>query len=101
MGNLERSRKVVYREFERLRNNKLGTLQLHRAKRQLLGQIAISSENLETLMLSMAKSYLVYNKIDGLKQISEKIESIRTEEILDIANEILDEKRLSSLTYLK
>jgi predicted Zn-dependent peptidase len=100
-GKLERSRKVVYREFARLRNNKLGTLQLHRAKRQLLGQIAISSENLETLMLSMAKSYLVYNKIDGLKQISDKIESIRTEEILDIANEILDEKHLSSLTYYK
>ena len=73
---LERSRKVVMREFARLRDIKLGTLQLHRAKRQLLGQIAISSENHETLMLSMAKSYLVYNKVDDLKEIGKKIDRI-------------------------
>ncbi|MFC2115374.1 M16 family metallopeptidase [Bacteroidota bacterium] len=97
---LERSRKVVAREFARLRDIKLGTLQLHRAKRQLLGQIAISSENNETLMLSMAKSYLVYNKVDGLDEIGKKIEAISSEEILEIANEILDERKLSSLTYI-
>ena len=97
---LGRSRKVVLREFARLRNNKLGTLQLQRAKRQLLGQIAISSENNETLMLSSAKSYLVYNRVDDLLEIGKKIDAISTEEILEIANEILAENRLSSLTYL-
>jgi predicted Zn-dependent peptidase len=97
---LERSRKVVMREFARLRDQKLGTLQLHRAKRQLLGQIAISSENHDTLMLSMAKSYLVYNKIDSLEEIGKKINRINSEEILEIANEVLDEKNLSSLTYI-
>jgi predicted Zn-dependent peptidase len=97
---LERSRKVVMREFARLRNNKLGTLQLQRAKRQLLGQIAISSENNETLMLSSAKSYLVYNRVDSPEEIGRKIDAIRTEEILEIANEVLAEDRLSSLTYI-
>ena len=97
---LVRSRKVVLREFARLRDTKLGTLQLYRAKRQLLGQIAISSDNYETLMLSMAKSLLVYNKIDSLEEIGKKIDGISSGEILEIANEILDEKRLSFLTYL-
>jgi predicted Zn-dependent peptidase len=97
---LERSRKVVLREFARLRDKKLGTLQMHRAKKQLLGQIAISSENNETLMLSMAKSYLVYNRIDGLKEIEKKIQAISPEELIEIANEILEERQLSSLTYL-
>ena len=96
---LEQSKKVVMREFARLRETKLGTMQLHKAKRQLLGQIAISSENHETLMLSMAKSYLVYNKIDGLKEIGKKIDAVSADEILEIANEILDVKQLSSLTY--
>ncbi len=97
---LERSKKVVLREFAKLREKKLGTLQLSRAKRQLLGQIAISAENHETLMLSMAKSYLVYNKFDSLKEIGEKIDRITAEEIQDIANEVLDQAKLSSLTYL-
>ena len=99
-GKLDRSRKVVMREFARLREVRLGTLQLHRAKRQLLGQIAISSENHETLMLSNAKSYLVYDRIDSLEETGKKIEGIDSSEILDIANEILAEERLSSLTFL-
>jgi predicted Zn-dependent peptidase len=97
---LDRSRKVVMREFARLRDVKLGTLQLHRAKRQLLGQIAISSENHETLMLSNAKSYLVYNRIDSLEEIGKKIDGVNAGEILEIANEILIEKQLSSLTFI-
>ena len=97
---LERSQKVVMREFAKLREKKLGILQLSRAKRQLLGQIAISAENNETLMLSMAKSYLVYNKFDDLNEIGIKIDRITAEEILEISNEVLDKEKLSSLTYL-
>ena len=97
---VERSNKLVLREFVKLREKKLGTLQLSKAKRQLLGQIAISAENHETLMLSMAKSYLVYNKFDSLKEIGEKIERITAAEIQDIANDVLDQSKLSSLTYL-
>ncbi len=97
---LERSKKVVLREFAKLRDRKLGTLQLSRAKRQLMGQIAISAENHETLMLSMAKSYLVYNKFDDLKEIGKKIDRITAEEILEIANEVLDNAKLSSLTFI-
>jgi predicted Zn-dependent peptidase len=97
---LERSQKVVFREFSKLRDNKLGSLQLSRAKRQLLGQIAISAENHETLMLSMAKSYLVYHKFDDLIEIGKKIDRITAVEIQEIANEVLDPSKLSSLTYI-
>lgn len=97
---LKQSHKVVKREFSKLREKRLGTLQLSRAKRQLMGQIAISTENHETLMLSMAKSYLVYNKFDDLKEIGKKIDRITAEEILEIANEVLDSARLSSLTFI-
>ncbi len=97
---IERSKKTVLREFEKLRSNKLGTLQLTRAKRQLLGQIAISAENHETQMLSSAKSYLVYNRVDSLEEIGRKIERVSAEDILEIANEIFHPDRLSSLTYI-
>jgi predicted Zn-dependent peptidase len=99
-GKLGQSRKVVMREFSKLREKRLGTLQLSRAKRQLMGQIAISAENNETLMLSMAKSFLVYHKFDDLDEIGKRIERITAEEIQEIANEVLDEAKLSSITYL-
>ena len=97
---LKQSNKVVIREFSKLREKKLGTLQLSKAKRQLMGQIAISAENHETLMLSMAKSYLVYNKFDDLKEIGKKIDRITADEILEIANEVLDDAKLSSLIFI-
>ncbi len=97
---LDRSHSTVYREFARLRNQKLGILQLHKAKKQLMGQIAISFENHESLMLAMAKSYLIFNRFDSLEEIRKKIDAITADQLIEIANEILDEKNLSSLTYI-
>jgi predicted Zn-dependent peptidase len=97
---LNRSRNVVLREFRKLRQDKLGSMQLTRAKKQLMGQVAISAENHESLMLSMAKSYMVFDKVDSLEEIGQKIEQITSEEILEIANDILNEKNLSILSYV-
>lgn len=97
--NLDRALKLVNREFRLLKNKKLGTLQLSKAKRQLIGQIALSSENRDDLMLTLGKSFLLYNKVDSLPKIYEKIEAITEAQLWEIANEIFDENRLSILTY--
>ncbi len=97
--NLEKAIRLVKKEFRLLQDKKLGTLQLSKAKKQLIGQIAISSENRDDLMLTLGKSFLLYNKIDSLPFIYKKIESITSEMIMEIANEILDEKSLSTLIY--
>jgi predicted Zn-dependent peptidase len=96
---LDKSSRVVMRELRKLREEKLGTLQLHRAKKQLMGQVAISAENHESLMLSMAKSYLIFNKFDSLEETGKKIDNITAEQINGIANEIFTESRLSRLAY--
>lgn len=97
--NVEKSLNIVHRELNKLKNNQLGKIQLHNAKRQLKGQIIISFENRESLMLSMAKSFLLYNKVDSLEDICKKIDSITGNHLLEIANEILDESKLSYLIY--
>ncbi len=98
--NVERSLKIVHKELEKLRNSKLGTMQLHKAKRQLKGQIAISSENKENLMLNIAKSYLVYNKVDSLEQVYQNIDKLTANDLLNIANECFAPDTLSQLIYL-
>ena len=65
-----------------------------------MGNIAISAENHESLMLSMVKSYLVFDRVDSLEEIQQKIEQITSEEIMNIANDILAEKNLSMLTFI-
>ncbi len=97
--NIDRSLRIARRELARLRNNKLGQMQLHKARRQLKGQITISAENRENLMLNIGKSYLLYNRVDSLDDIYRKIDNLTASDLLDIANEIFDEQQLSYLIY--
>ena len=61
-----------------------------RPKRQVLGHIAISSENNENHMLSMGKSLMIFNKIESLEEIGRKVEAITSGQLLEVANEVLD-----------
>ena len=90
---------VIYKELKKLREKKLSTLQLTSAKRQLIGQIGISSGNYENVTLSLAKSYLRYNHFDSISEISGKIERISSGNILEVANEILSEDNLIEFIY--
>ena len=97
--NLDRSLNIVHKELKKLRNKPLGTLQLSKAARQLKGQIAISGENMENLLLTIGKSYLLFNKVDSLETVYKKIDKITAKDLQRIANEIFDENMLSTLIY--
>jgi len=97
--NFEKCIKLIKKEFESLRTKKLGIVQLKKAKRQLFGQIAINSENNANVMLSIGKSFSLFNKVDSLEKIKEKIEAVSVEDIQQVANEILDIDKMSMLVY--
>lgn len=99
--NLEKAIGLVMKEFKLLRTKKLGAVQLTKARKQLIGQIAISTENREDLMLTIAKSYLLFDKVDPLHVIFKKIEAITAEDLLDVSNHVLDESQFSRLIYKK
>jgi len=63
------------------------------------GYLARGYENHESLMLSLGKNLLVFNKIDTLGEICARIDKITTSEVLEIANEIFDPDALSTLIY--
>ncbi|TXC78451.1 M16 family metallopeptidase [Luteibaculum oceani] len=97
---LKRSIRLINGVLGKLRNKKLGTLQLHQAKKQLIGHIALNQESNSSNMLNLAKSLLIFNKIESDEEVYRRIYSITSEEVLEAANLILDPKQLSSLTYL-
>lgn len=97
--NLNKAFDLVNKEFDLLRTKKLGTVQLGQAKKQLIGQFAISTESREDMMLSIGKSYLLYNKVDPLRVVVNKIEGITADEMLEVANVVLDKNKMSTLIY--
>ncbi len=99
-NNLEKCLNAIHKEIRRLQNEPLSDRRLKAAKKQLLGQLAISSDNGETQCLSMGKGLLAYGKVSSGKENRELIESVTSEDIRDMAVRIFDPSRLSRLTYI-
>ncbi|MDR3059721.1 MAG: insulinase family protein [Prevotella sp.] len=97
--NVDKCISLVHEELNKLKDNKLTTAQLYAAKKQLIGQIGVMSDNHENMALSLGKSFLHFNHYDSFEETFSKIESITSDQILAVANEIFDEKNLFSLIY--
>jgi len=98
-NHINRSLNLVQKELKTLRDKPLGTVQLHRAKRQLVGQLAISFESRLNEMLGNAKSHLHDNEVKTLEQIIKDVERISADEVQEVANEIFRKDILSTLIY--
>lgn len=96
---IEPSQELVHKELKKLRETGLTDIQLARAKKLYLGQMAILNESPEALMLGAAKSLLVYNSLNSTAEIATKIESITTSDLLAAANETFTPENLNTLIY--
>lgn len=99
-ANLEKCLKAIDKEIAKLQAEPMSDRRLKAAKKQLLGQIAISGDNGETQCLSMGKSLLAYCKIPDGKDNRALVKGITAEDIQEMAIKIFDRKRLSKLIYI-
>ena len=96
---LKKAQALVMKEMAKLQQKKLGTVQLHMAKEQAIGQMAMAEENYSGLMLVYGKSLLDHGKVDPLESIFGQIKNTSAEELQEIANEIFNPENMSFLTY--
>ena len=96
---LQKAQALVLKEMNKMATTKLGTVQLHMAKEQAIGQMAMAEENYSALMLVYGKSLLDHGKVDPLENIFEQIKQTTAEEIREIAQEIFHPDMLTFLTY--
>ena len=98
--NTEKCIDAVRREISKLQDNALTDRKLRAAKKQFLGQIAISSDNGESQCLSMGKSLLAYGKVASAEEIKREIEAVSADTIRDMACRIFAPDRTSCLILL-
>jgi len=97
--NVDKCLDLLKSEFYRICHSSLISDKLDDYKNQMLGQLALSYENNQNIMLSQAKSVMVYGKVDTFSELSIKVKSISSLQLLDVANDVLCFEKMSLLKY--
>ena len=95
----ERSVELVYKELNKLMTQKLGTLQLSNAKKQLIGQVALSNESGMNDLLSMVRAGFYEEHIETLPETIAKLEKITSADLLEVANDVYDRNKVNLLIF--
>jgi predicted Zn-dependent peptidase len=96
---LDKAIELVHKELDKLCMQKLGTLQLHHAKQQLIGQVALSYESGMNELLSVTRSLIMGEPIEYMDDIIQKVEAVTADDILAVANQVFDKKQLSQIIF--
>lgn len=99
-ANLDRCCAAVRKEIVKLQTLPLSSTRLKAAKKQMLGQLAVASDNGEARCLGMGKSLLSFGHIADDAQTRAAIEAITAEDLRQVACRIFTPDHLSTLIFL-
>ena len=94
---VNRCRKLVRHELDRLMQKPLSQQQLIAAKRQLKGQLAIACDNREQFALDFGRSYLHHGYERDLETLYQRIDAITAEELQSIACDLFAPDHMTTL----
>lgn len=97
--NRDRCFDLIYKEMQLMREKKMGTMQLYYAKKQLIGQLALSNEAKLNEMLALGHTALFYDEVDTFEESLDEIRNITAEQLLEVANEIFVPEQFSTLVF--
>ena len=97
--NFDKCVHTIQRELSRLREKPLSPARLKAARKQLLGQLAIASDNGEAQCLSMGKSLLSFGRVFTYAENKAAIEAVTAEDIQKMSLRLFDEGTLSKLVF--
>ena len=98
-GSEKRCMRLIDNELRRLQETPLTERQLHKAKCQLDGQMLISDENRENLILSMAKSFLQVGYCLSNAEMHEQIAAVSAEKLQQVAADIFAFDKRTTLIF--
>jgi predicted Zn-dependent peptidase len=94
---LDRCIALTRKELIRLCDKPLSQRQLSAAKEQIKGQLAMADENNLSLMMVMGRSVLDFGRVPALEEIFDKIQDTTSLKLLQVAQEMFEDKDLSCL----
>lgn len=96
---MQKSLQLIKKEIKKLKDQKLGKVQLSQAKSQICGQLLMSNENRSGLLIHIGKGILKYGRAKNIEETIAEIKNLSAEDLQDAANESFDFDSFSYLNY--
>lgn len=96
---VERCRRLVMRELERLATAPLSVSQFSAAVNQLCGQVLISTDSSENLALAMGKSFAHYGAFQPPADLCAALRDLTPADLFDVARRVYDPDHILTLVY--
>ncbi len=97
---VERARKLVIRELEKMAETAISAPMLARARQQLKGSIMLGLESMSNRMQRLGRVELVFGRYVSLDEVMAEVDEVTAEEVRAAAEELFDPRRLSSVAFV-
>lgn len=97
---LDKCLSLIKSELAKFAAEPMTSRALGAAKKQMIGQLSIASDNVESQCLTMGKSMLLTGHGVTFDTLRSDIESLTPEDLLSTAREVLDWSRMSRLVFV-
>ena len=98
--NLKKSTDLAEKTLSYYKDYKMSSRQLHEAKKQIIGQMALAQDSGSALMFNLGKSLHQFNRIDTMKEVFRKLEEITSEQIQQAAIDTFHFEKMNVLAYV-
>ncbi len=88
---MDKALSLVLKELKKLRENRVSERELKKAKESIKGNLLLGLESTSNRMIRMTQSELYFNRIKSIDEVIKNIDAISGGDILELANELLDE----------
>jgi predicted Zn-dependent peptidase len=98
--NLKKATDLAEKTLSYYKDNKMSSRQLHEAKKQIIGQMALAQDSGSALMFNLGKSLYLFNRIDTMTEVFHKLEEITAEQIQQAAIDTFHFEKMNVLAYV-
>lgn len=87
--------RTILREMVSMKKGNITLKEFNRSKQQIKGNYILSLESTSSRMSAIGRRELLYNEIQYPEEVIEKINNVKLEDVLKVANELFDISKLS------
>lgn len=87
---------LVLKEFYKMKNKKVSTKELNRAKEYIKGHVQMSLEGTSNRMMRMGHSILYFNRIKSIAESMTEIDDVSQDDIINYSQILFEDSNISS-----